>query len=134
MELLPPLFVQVAITFLLVIMTGITRYVAAKQGKVKVSDIALREPGWPKSVTKISNALHNQLETPILFYLLVVLLLVTKQGDQTYLMLAWSYVAVRLVHLAIHLTINHVLYRFLIFVTSMLILMVMWGRFGLAIM
>lgn len=134
MELLPPLFVQVAITFILGLMTGASRYIAAKKGQVKVSDIALREPGWPKSVTKISNAFHNQLETPILFYLLVVLLLVTKQGDQTFLMLAWAYVAVRLVHLAIHLTINHVLYRFLIFAASMLILMIMWGRFGLAIM
>lgn len=134
MELLPPVIVQVTMTFILALMTGVSRYSAAKQGKVKVRDIALREPGWPKGVTKIGNAFQNQLETPILFYLLVVLLIVTKQADQTYLMLAWAYIGARIAHLAIHLTINHVLVRFLIFLLSMCILMVMWGKFALAIL
>lgn len=134
MEILHPLILHVAVTFLLGLAVGISRYKAASSGQVKVSEIALRQPNWPLTVTKIGNAFHNQLETPILFYLLIVLLLVTKQEDPTYLALAWSYVALRLVHLAIHLTINHVLYRFLIFASSMFILMIMWGKFVLAIM
>ncbi len=134
MEILHPLIIHVAVTFILGLALGISRYKAASSGEVKVSEIALRQPNWPLTATKIGNAFQNQLETPILFYLLIVLLLVTKQGDQTFLALAWGYIAARLVHLAIHLTINHVLYRFLIFVASMFILMIMWGRFIIAIM
>ena len=132
MEILQALIVHVAVTFLLSIALGISRYKAASTGQVKLQDIALRQSNWPLTATKIGNAFQNQLETPILFYLLGVLLLITKQVDTTYVMLAWGYITARLVHLAIHLTINHVLYRFLAFIASMTILIIMWGRFALA--
>lgn len=131
MEIIEPLMVHVAMTFLIAIALGISRYKAASTGQVKLKDIALRQPNWPPKTTKISNAFQNQLETPILFYLLSVLLLITKQVDATYVMLAWGYIAARLVHLTIHLTINHVVARFLAFITSMTILIAMWGRFAL---
>ena len=132
MEILEPIIVHVAVTFLIGVALALSRYKAASTGQVKVKDIALRQPNWPLTVTKIGNAFQNQLETPMLFYLLGVLLLITKQVDTTYVMLAWGYITARLVHLAIHLTINHVLYRFLAFIASMTILIIMWGRFALA--
>lgn len=132
MEILQPLMVQVFVTFLLSISLGISRYKAVKTGQVKVTDIALREPNWPYIATKIGNAFQNQLETPILFYLLGVLLLITKQVDTTYVILAWIFIAARLIHLAIHLTINHVRYRFYAFIVSTTIMIFMWVRFALA--
>lgn len=132
MEILHPLMMQVFVTFLLSVSLGVSRYKAVKTGQVKVTDIALREPNWPYIVTKIGNAFQNQLETPILFYLLGVLLLTTKQVDTTYVILAWIFIAARLVHLAIHLTINHMRARFLAFIAAMTILIIMWGRFAIA--
>lgn len=132
MEILQPLMVQVFVTFILSVSLGISRYKAVKTGQVKVTDIALREPNWPYIATKIGNAFQNQLETPILFYLLGVLLLITKQVDTTYVILAWIFIAARLVHLAIHLTINHMRARFLAFIAAMTILIIMWGRFAIA--
>ena len=129
MDLLAPLFVQVAMTFVLAIYMGYCRYNAVKAHEVKVRDIALRQPNWPEKATKVGNAFHNQIETPILFYLLVVLLILTKQGDTVQLYLAWCYIAARLVHLTLHITSNRVFYRFLAFVISIIILMIMWGRF-----
>ena len=43
--------------------------------------MALREPNWPARVTQISNAYHNQLETPLLFYVLILLAMITETAD-----------------------------------------------------
>lgn len=133
MELLPPLFVQVFITFLMAFCTGGSRFIASRSGQVKIKDIALRQPNWPEQATKFGNAFQNQLETPILFYLLIVLLLLTKLSDHIFLVLAWVYIALRIVHLVIHVTNNNVLHRFMAFAASIIILSIMWVRFILAV-
>ena len=45
----------------------------ASRGEVQLRDIALREPNWPPRTTQIANAYHNQLELPVLFYVLTIL-------------------------------------------------------------
>lgn len=133
MDILCPLFVQVALTFGLILATGFTRFRAISSGAVKARDIALREPNWTKLPTKFANAFHNQLETPILFYLLVTLLLVTDKVTETLVYLAWAYVAARLVHAAIHVSYNHVFHRFLAFGASIAILITMWIIFAVSV-
>lgn len=129
MDILCPLFVQVALTFILLLATGISRFRSVRSGAVKAKDIALRQPNWTQQPTKFANAFHNQLETPVLFYLLVTLLLVTDKVTDTLIYLAWGYVAARIIHALIHVTYNHVLHRFIIFITSIAILAVMWVMF-----
>jgi len=41
--------------------------------RVATRDIALREPNWPPPTTQVANAFHNQLELPMLFYVLTIL-------------------------------------------------------------
>ncbi|GJM02717.1 MAG: membrane protein [Rhodomicrobium sp.] len=129
MDILCPLFVQVALTFILLLATGISRFRSVNSGAVKAKDIALRQPNWTQQPTKFANSFHNQLETPILFYLLVTLLLVTDKVTDTLIYLAWGYVAARIIHALIHVTYNHVLHRFLIFIISIAILAAMWVMF-----
>ena len=73
-----PLFVQVALTFALHYWMGFARVSSLRRGEVKTGDIALREPNWPVRVTQIANAFHNQLELPVLFYVLVALALIAR--------------------------------------------------------
>jgi hypothetical protein len=100
---------------------------------VKMGDIALGERNWPKRLLQIQNAYHNQFELPVLFYALVVLALITRKADLVFVVLAWMFVASRLVHAYIHTTSNKVIRRFQAFVVGFLILAVMWINFGIRV-
>ena len=79
--ILAPAFVQVALTFVLMLWMGRARFAAVRAGQVKVEDIALGQRAWPDRVMQIVNAFHNQFETPVLFYALVAFALLTRQAD-----------------------------------------------------
>lgn len=121
-----PLFVQVILTFVLLIWTERVRVGAIRRGEVHMRDIALREPNWGKRETQIANAYHNQLELPLLFYVLTILAWITKQADLLFVVLAWVFVALRLVHAAIHVTSNNVPRRYMAFAAGVIVLAIMW--------
>jgi len=54
---------------------------------------------------------------------------VAGRVDQTALVVAWSYVALRAVHSAIHLTYNNVIHRLTAFALSNVVLMAFWVLF-----
>ena len=87
--ILLPLFVQVALTLVLLFWMGGLRVFAVRARAVHPRDIALREPNWPPRILKVANAFHNQHETPVLFYLLSVLVIVTRHADPLFVVLAW---------------------------------------------
>jgi hypothetical protein len=124
-----PLFVQVILTFALLLWTERVRVGAIRRGEVHLRDVALREPNWGKRETKIANAYHNQLELPVLFYVLSILAWITKQADLLFVVMAWIFVVLRLVHAFIHVTSNHVPSRYMVFVAGAVVLMIMWAIF-----
>jgi hypothetical protein len=133
-SVLLPLFVQVALTFVLLFWTGHLRVGAVRRGEVHLRDVALREPNWGPRETKAANAYHNQLELPVLFYVLTILAWLTKQADLLFVILAWVFVALRLIQAAIHVTSNNVTQRFAAFAASVLVLAIMWTIFIVAIL
>ena len=129
--LLAPALVLVAMTFALLLWGGRMRFSAVGRGEVKMRDIALREPNWPKRITQIGNCYQNQLELPVLFYVLVGLVLVTGAGTWVDLVLAWAFVAARLAHAAVFVTSNDLRKRGPIFVVGMGVLALHWAWFAL---
>lgn len=129
-----PLLVQVALTFALLFWTGRERVGALKRGEVRVREIALREASWPKRPTQIANAFHNQLELPLLFYVLTVLALSTRHADLLFVLLAWLFVLLRLAHAYVHVTSNYVSHRFGVFVAGVVVLLAMWVIFAVRIL
>ncbi|HKA80800.1 MAG TPA: MAPEG family protein [Xanthobacteraceae bacterium] len=132
--ILLPLFVQVALTFFLLFWTGRARVAAVRRGDVHPRDIALREQNWPKQETQIANAYHNQLELPVLFYVLTILAIITRHADLLFVLLAWLFVVLRLVHAYIHLTSNRLGRRFAVFAAGFLVLLVMWVIFAVQLL
>lgn len=128
-----PVFVQLGLTFALLFLTGGSRFGALKSGKVRVRDIALGERNWPPRALQFQNAYHNQFEVPVLFYVLVVLALITRKADMLFVVMAWMFVVSRLVHAAIHITSNRVPRRFQAFLVGVLILLIMWTLFALRV-
>ncbi len=132
-SLLLPVFVQVALTFGLMSWMAAHRVRAMRGGEVRPRDVALREPNWPTRVTQIANAFHNQLELPTLFYVVVALILITRTNSDVFVILAWAFVAARLVHAYIHTGSNRIDHRFYAMVAGTAILGLMWVVFAVRI-
>lgn len=71
------------------------------------------------------NHLHEQ---PTLFYALMAFIVLTGGGDFIALYLAWGYVALRVVHSLIQVTVNRVMARFAVFFLSNIVLIILSGK------
>lgn len=126
--ILYPVFVQVALTFGLQIWMGLERYRAVQAGAVQRGAHPGQRPAWPERAAVVSNAFHNQLEIPMLFYAVVAFSMLASAADVPMLGLAWVFVMSRLVHAFIHTTYNYVPHRFLVYLAGSILVMVMWLR------
>jgi hypothetical protein len=129
-----PLFVQVALTFALLLWLAPLRARAFSSKTVHPGDIALGQKIWPPKAQQVANAFSNQFELPLLFYLLVVLAVVTRKDDLVFVILSWLFVASRLVHAWIHTGSNIVHLRGLSYGVGLLALIVMWIIFAVRIL
>ena len=124
--ILLPMFAQVVLTFVLLFWMGYLRIQAIRAGDVDPQQIALREPNWPPRVLQIGNAFHNQLELPILFYVVILIALATDSLDVILCLLSWMFVLARFVHAYIHVTSNRLDRRTGVFGVSAIALLLMW--------
>lgn len=131
--ILIPLFVQVALTFGLLIRMAMLRGRDVRSGAVDLSNVALREPGWPARTSQVAYAYSNQFELPVLFYVLVCLLIPTRHADVIFVVLAWVFVLSRIVQAGIYVTVNDMRYRAYAFGFGALVLLLMWIIFAVRI-
>ena len=124
--ILMPMFTQVALTFVLLFWMGFLRMQAIRSGAVKPEQIALREPHWPLRVLQIGNAFHNQIELPVLFYVVLLLALITRTLDVIIYVLSWMFVLSRIAHAYIHVTSNRLDRRTGVFGIGAIALLLMW--------
>jgi hypothetical protein len=129
-----PVFVQVALTFALLIWMASARTASVKRGETKLRDIALGQSAWPAKPMQISNCYDSQFQIPLLFYVLVVLAWMTKQADLIFVVMAWIFVLSRLAHAYIHTGSNHVPTRFRVFAVGVIVLLLMWIVFAVRIL
>jgi hypothetical protein len=130
---LAPVFVQVVLTFAILLWLGKLRYDAVKSGAVQMRDIALEQSGYPPEIQQVANAFRNQFELPVLFYLVSLLSLFTARASLTLVILAWLFVLTRIFHALIHVTTNNVPRRFSVYFVGAVILMLMWLVYGFSL-
>lgn len=80
--------------------------------------------------TDAADNFSNLFEAPVLFYALVALVVASGQPAGVLLVMAWTYVGLRVLHSVIHITYNTVLHRFGVYVISSLVLWSMWAVFA----
>ena len=131
---LAPVFVLVLMTFALLIYTGYARARDLNARKLRIADIALGQNAWPDTTVQIGNAFNNQFQLPLLFYVLVILVLLTGKQDWFFVAAEWLFVLTRIVHAAIHITSNNVIRRFQAYVTGAFLLMLMWLWYAVRIL
>jgi hypothetical protein len=105
------------------------RYKAVKEGSLSIAYFKYNRGGkQPEYLLKISHHFQNLLETPQLFYLGSIVILLLEKSDLLYLGLAWCYLVSRIIHSWIHLGSNNVLHRKNAFLTGYFLIFVFWIR------
>ncbi len=128
-----PVFVQVFLTWIIGFTLATRRGAAFKSG-TKYRDIALREPNWPQPALQAQYAFANQFELPVLFYVVMILAIITRHADLVLVILAWVFVVMRIAQAYVHVTSNYVPYRGLFFGIGALALFIMWVWFAVRIL
>ena len=77
--------------------------------------------------TRAVDNFRNLFELPVLFYLAVVVAFLTEQVSGLMLGLAWTFVALRVAHSAIHCSYNKVMHRFEAYLLGGVVLWILWG-------
>ncbi|HUG03976.1 MAG TPA: MAPEG family protein [Steroidobacteraceae bacterium] len=127
MQILWPAFALVALTLMIVIRLARQRFAAVKAGRVDPRFYKVfRGDGEPEDVAATARNLLNLYEMPTLFYAGTAIAFAAGQSGALLVTLAWSYVALRFLHSAIHLSLNKVLWRFRVFAASWLVLLAFW--------
>jgi hypothetical protein len=121
-----PLFVEVILTFVLLVLMGARRGGDLSSGAVNPANVALREPGWPRRTQQAAYSFSNQFELPVLFYVLTILEWVTRHAGYLFVILAWVFVICRVVQAYVHVTSNAFRWRSSAYAIGAVVLFVMW--------
>ena len=124
--ILLPLFVEVALTFILLFWLQGARRNAVTRGEIKFSGGGIT---WPARVSRLDQAYTSQIGLPVLFYVLVVLAIMAHRADYLFVALAWVFVVFRFVHAYCILFEDGPVRRFFAFIVGAVMLAAMWVLF-----
>lgn len=87
----------------------------------------------PDKTQWIAHNFNHLHEAPTVFYAVVLALALIGQGDGLNAKLAWAYVALRVLHSLVQVTVNRVMVRFLLFALSSLALIALTVHLTVAV-
>lgn len=134
-ETFQPAFAMVALTFLVwcrlyyVRIGEMHRRRIAPQSLADSAGVAARLQD-----TRASDNFRNLFELPVLFYLGLGVLALSGPATSMTMALAWAFVALRVLHSAIHCTYNRVMHRFVVYVAGALVLWAFWACMAIGLM
>lgn len=131
-DLLLPLLVQVGLTFSIAAVLPFRRMRDIRSDRSLLKRGAVDNSVYSDYSRKLANNFSNQFELPTLFYVAIVLLMMSGQGGLMPVAFAWAFVVARIIHTLIHATVNVVMYRFYAFFGSFLALLGLWACVVLA--
>lgn len=93
-----------------------------------------RMTGGQTKAQQVGACFSNQAELPPLFFVLVVLAIMTRKADWTFVIMEWLFVLARLGHAFIFTTTNNLKQRGMAFMLGAAILAIMWVIFAVRIL
>ena len=132
--ILLPLFVQVLLTIALGLHLAVRRRVALARGHALAGHRHARAELAEGCDRRATMRISNQFEMPVLFYVLTILALITKQADLLFVMMAWIFVVMRILQAGVFVTSNHVPIRGAFFGIGFIVLVIMWILFIIRIL
>lgn len=101
------------------------RAVKAKEVSTKYFRIYQGETE-PEQAAKRARHFTNLFEAPVLFYAACLAAMVTQAGGLAMHVLAWAYVAARVIHALVHIGRNRLRPRMAVYFVGWLVLLAMW--------
>jgi hypothetical protein len=123
--ILAPIVALVAWTMVMWLWMYVTRIPAIAQARMKLDPNAPRGEQMsqlPPAVRWKADNYNHLMEQPTLFYAITLVLALLGAGDGSSLVLAWTYVGLRVLHSLVQVLINKIEVRFAIFMLSSLAL------------
>lgn len=127
LALFAAVLVQIALTVALYAMLIRARFAAANDPATDRSRLAYDQAAWPLKARLVSNSVTSQFELPVLFYAGSLFAFILGGVDWIVVILAWVFVATRVIHALIHTTRNIVMQRFGAFLAGFIALVIMWA-------
>ncbi|HUI62236.1 MAG TPA: MAPEG family protein [Steroidobacteraceae bacterium] len=133
-SLVYPMFAMVVLTLIVLVRLFRSRTRAVREGRLHISFYGIYQGGdEPDYAAKAARHFSNLFEAPTLFYVACLAAIATHVASQGLLVLAWCYVALRVLHACIHLGGNRLRYRIWTYAGSWAVLMVIWVDLVLAV-
>lgn len=127
--LLIPVFAQILLTSVVMIIMGRRRILAAKNKHINVTAFQTMDlSGAAPQVIATGRNFDNQFQMPLLYLFSVLFTLQLGLADITFLVLGCLFVALRYWHTVIHIGSNHLRSRFQVFLLGCVVLWVIWVR------
>ena len=126
-----PALAMVALTFIVLAVMFSRRVAQMKRDRIHPQKVATSQQAAAlyADVAPADN-FRNLFEMPVLFYLALVVAALTAQVSSLVLGLAWTYVAARVLHSAIHCSYNKAMHRFRAYALSVFVLLALWCVLG----
>lgn len=96
-----------------------------RKSKAVKAKAALNNKAWPEDVVQVSNNLDNQFESPLVFYALCFVTVLTGAVNGFAIGLSVAYVVFRYVHAYIHVGTNYVPHRLRAFALSLFVMLLL---------
>lgn len=129
-SILNPALALIAWTLVMWLWMYATRLPAMSKAGVNPQDAA--HPGslnvLPAGVRSVADNYNHLHEQPTVFYALIFFCHLVGVSDNLNINLAWGYVAIRVLHSLVQGTVNVVMIRFLLFVLSSILLIIITAR------
>ena len=120
-----PFFGMLLLTFVVWVYLYVRRLAFIKANNIDAQQLTTPVRGEqiiPEEVSYPSYNFRNLFELPVVFYALCLYLYVTHGVDEVYVIAAWGFFGLRLLHSLIHSTKNIVMLRFIAYMASALTL------------
>ena len=130
-DIFGPFIGMLLLTFVVWVVMYVRRITFMVKNNIHAQRLSTPERGAeiiPEEVSHASNNLKNLFEVPVIFYALCLYLYVAGQVDEIYLVMAWVFLGLRVVHSLIQCTVNIVMLRFVAYLVSSIALWFMLVR------
>jgi hypothetical protein len=129
-RLIPPMAALFWLTGVVWLIMLVVRNTAVIRRRLSVNYFLAFQSDLPhERIERPARTFNNLMQVPTLFYVICILMLITRHTDEAQLKLAWTFVALRALHALVYMALNLVPYRFALWVSSYITLCVIWFRF-----
>ena len=130
MSLIPPVLALIGWTFVMWVWLYVTRIPALRAARIDLDAVSRTgaKLDLPPEVSRVADNYNHLHEQPTLFYALALAAQLANAVDGVSVALAWSYVALRVIHSFVQATRNVIIVRFCVFAAASLVLLLLLLR------